>query len=74
MAKAGSIQVLVSVVTQERLAAALARIGSGDIEEMCWSPFEHPIRYIGDPDENVQAQDAYPMASLARAILRALEP
>ena len=73
MAKVGAIQVQVSVVTPERLAAALVRVGPADIEAMAWSPIAKPERYIGDPDNNVLAEDPYPMASLARAILRELE-
>lgn len=68
-----TVNVTVAVLTHERLAAALARVGAGDIEKMAWSPFAFPERYIGDEDENVLAEDRFPMASLAAAILRELE-
>jgi hypothetical protein len=60
-------------VRTKELADALQRIGAAEIERMAWSPFERPERLIGDPDENVLAEDEYPMASLARAIIRELE-
>jgi len=56
-------------MTPEELAAALQRIGPAEIESMAWSPLARPSVYIGDPDENVLADDPYPMASLAAAIL-----
>lgn len=73
MAKTKSIVVTVSVLTTDRLARALQRIGPGEIERMAFSAFARPERYIGDPADNVLAEDPFPMASLADAILRELD-
>lgn len=60
-------------LTPEALAAALSSIGASDLDRMVWSPFEFPERRVGDPDDNIAAEDPYPFASLARAILQSLE-
>lgn len=72
MASAGKMTLTVQVLTAERLAAALQRIGPGDIEEMAFTKLTIPAQYIGDEAENVIADDPYPMASLAAAIMREL--
>lgn len=58
------------LLAPERLAKAFEAIGSSDLDKLVWSSFSYPLEY---DDEGEVVDDPYRFASLARALVAALE-